>query len=96
MTEIMTPRPTRSVQVEGRTVFIGGRGTPNAGLVLAGKLAVPVEIAALAAGEDAWMRQIPVECAECLCEFKLCDSDSAEYCQGCFDKAGEENALIDA
>lgn len=96
MTTTLVPRPTRTVTVEGHMVNIGGRNTENAGLLLAGRLVVPVEIAALAAGKDAWMRQIPVECAECLCEFKLCDSDSAEYCQECFDKACEENALIDA
>lgn len=96
MTTATKPRPTRQLTVEGRTVFVGGWGSPNAGLVLAGRMPVPLDIAKLAAGPDAWMRQIPVECRECRCEFKLCDSDSHEYCQGCFDKAGEENARLDA
>ena len=92
------PRPTRSITVAGRLVTIGGWDTPNAGLMLvhATRTPVPLDIAKLAAGPDAWMRQIPVECRECCCEFKLCDSDSHEYCQKCFDEAGEENARLDA
>ena len=87
--------------IEGHKIEIGKRGTPNAGRFrilnspVPHNVAIPLDIAKLGAGKDAWMRQIPVEC-ECGTTFKLCDSDSSECCQTCFDAAGEENARIDA
>ena len=83
-----------TVVVEGRMIEIGKRGTPNAGRFrilsspVPNGVAIPLEIAQLAAGKDVWMRQIPVEC-ECGTTFKICDSDSSEWCQKCFDEAGD-------
>jgi hypothetical protein len=55
---------------------------------------IPLEIMALAAGKDAWMRDIQRKC-ECGKTYAIGHADSAEWCQECFDKAGEENAIAD-
>ena len=47
--------------------------------------AVPLEMCALGAGKDAWMRTIETKCRECKCTFKLNESDSVYYCQDCYD-----------
>ena len=84
-------RPTRTITVQGHQVTIGGNKSVNRGLIKVGLNAIPLEIAKLAAGEDAWMRQIPVECTNCLCEFKLAESDSSELCPECYDSICAEN-----
>jgi hypothetical protein len=82
--------------VNGHQVRVGKRGGPNDGLALIdGSMAVPLEVCSLAAGRDAWMRQIPVKCRECGAEFKLADSDSSDHCQDCMDRLGEENRIAD-
>jgi len=54
---------------------------------------IPAEIAALGAGADAGSRQLKVYCDECGTLYKLCDSDSADICQDCFDMAGLQNEI---
>ncbi len=56
---------------------------------------VPVELLSVAAGKDAWMRDILVKCKECRTEVKAGEID-CEMCQDCYEKAGEENAALDA
>ena len=56
---------------------------------------VPVELLSVAAGKDAWMRDILVACKECRTLVKAGDMD-CEMCQDCYEKAGEENAASDA
>ena len=56
---------------------------------------VPVELLSVAAGKDAWMRDILVKCKVCRTEVKAGDMD-CEMCQDCYEKAGEENAALDA
>ncbi len=56
---------------------------------------VPIDIAAVAAGRDEWMRKLTVTCRECGKLHAVGEGDSAEYCQRCYDEAGEENARMD-
>ena len=55
---------------------------------------VPLEIMALAAGKDAWMRDVKRKC-ECGKVYAIGSSDGVEWCQECYDEAGEENAIAD-
>ena len=56
---------------------------------------VPLELLALAAGKDAWMRNIQFKCASCRKLTVAGDTEGGEYCQACFDAQGEENARLD-
>ncbi len=55
---------------------------------------VPVEICGLAAGRDAWMRQIRVICLDCR-QTEEIGRMTCELCPTCTDKAEQENAEQD-
>ena len=57
---------------------------------------VPVSVCGLAAGKDAWMRDIKVRCNECR-EVTTCGKlQDGEYCETCVQKFEQENAELDA
>lgn len=58
---------------------------------------VPVGIAALAAGKDAWMRDVLIKCGDCQTKVRLGDTETDLcLCRACVDKAEDENAKLDA
>lgn len=59
-----------------------------------GGLMVPLEMLSLAAGKDAWMRQIEFKCAGCG-DHHAASEMECECCQACYEKQGEENAILD-
>lgn len=56
---------------------------------------IPACIARFSAGRDAYLRESIVKCDDCGQSYALKDSDSADFCQECFDQAGEENTALD-
>ncbi len=52
---------------------------------------VPVDILRIAAGRDAWMRQIQGRCLECKAYVAVGETE-CELCPICYEKAEEENA----
>lgn len=56
---------------------------------------IPRQIARLAAGRHAYLRESVVDCVVCGDDYVLKSSDSAELCVACWDEAGEENARLD-
>lgn len=60
------------------------------------KFRLRAELTRLVAGEF-YLRNLSVTCSGCGKHFVLKDSDSAQYCQQCFDAgAGGEKARLDA
>lgn len=59
------------------------------------KFCVPLEMLGLAAGKDAWMRRIMVRCADCGKRVPAGEME-CRMCEECYDRAGEENAKLDA
>ncbi len=55
---------------------------------------VPVELLSLAAGKDAWMREITFKCAACG-ERHAAKVMSNGYCETCVEKQEQENAALD-
>ncbi len=56
---------------------------------------VPLDILGLAAGKDAWMRDVQFKCYDCRTPVAAKDAE-CQMCPACFEKAGEENAALDA
>lgn len=56
---------------------------------------IPAAAAMFGAGKDLYLRRKRVICDECGADFSLVDSDSAEYCQDCYDRFGLENEHSD-
>jgi hypothetical protein len=56
---------------------------------------VPAELLPLAAGKDAWMRDIRLRCSGCGQPHKAADLGSGLYCPACVEEAEQENAAID-
>lgn len=57
---------------------------------------IPIEIAALAAGKDAWMRNVSCKCQYCRGETTVHGWDSlAGVCEKCQTEMEEENARAD-
>jgi hypothetical protein len=59
---------------------------------------IPVELLPLAAGKDAWMRDISVKCSGCRTPHRAGDMQAGYQdiaCQTCIDKAELENAELD-
>jgi len=54
---------------------------------------VPVEIASLAAGKDAWMRQVLVKCS-CGTRCHVGEMECG-ICPACYEQAGIENEIAD-
>lgn len=54
-------------------------------------VAVPIQMLALAAGKDAWMRKIKFRCMDCG-ERHPAEDMECELCQKCYAEAEEENA----
>ena len=46
---------------------------------------VPLELLALCAGRDLWMRKIQFKCKSCRTLIAADSTDGGEYCQECFD-----------
>jgi hypothetical protein len=57
---------------------------------------VPAEMLPLAAGKDAWMRDIRLRCTGCGQPHKAGDLGSGLYCHACIEEAEQENARLDA
>ena len=51
---------------------------------------IPIEICAIAAGKDKWIRDIVFICPDCGQEVKACDSESGNICSDCYEKAAKE------
>jgi hypothetical protein len=73
-------------QLAGRAAKVTAPGHPTR--------YVPVEMLSLAAGRDAWMREVLVRCSDCKTVVKAGEMD-CEMCNDCYEKAGEENRLQD-
>ena len=56
---------------------------------------IPLDLCALAAGKDAWMRQIVCRCSYCDTREQVGNMEQGPTCQKCFDAQGEENARLD-
>lgn len=56
---------------------------------------VPLEMCMLAAGRDAWMKNIVAKCSNCDTRVRVGDMEGGLLCHKCFDEAGEENARLD-
>ena len=56
---------------------------------------VPIELLALAAGKDAWMRKIQVRCTECRKPHAADELNDGGYCPTCVDAQDEENMRLD-
>lgn len=56
---------------------------------------IPLELAALAAGRDAWMRKIDAACKCCGTRYVIGETEVVGYCPECADESGEENARLD-
>lgn len=56
---------------------------------------VPVELLALSAGKDAWMRDVRFKCSDCG-KAHVAREMECELCPACYEKAGQENAELDA
>lgn len=52
---------------------------------------VPVEMLSLAAGKDAWMRDIKFKCSDCG-EKHAAKEMECQLCPACYEKAEQENA----
>jgi hypothetical protein len=55
---------------------------------------IPLELLALSAGQDAWMRGIQFKCAGCGAVLAASEMEG-EYCPACNEKALQENAVLD-
>jgi len=60
------------------------------------KTNVPMEIAALAAGRESWLRKVVCACKHCRTAVEVGAGDIAGVCNDCYEKAGDENAALDA
>jgi len=56
---------------------------------------VPAELLPLAAGKDAWMRDIRLRCSGCGLSHRAGDLECGLYCPACIEEAERENAKID-
>lgn len=56
---------------------------------------VPIELLALAAGKDAWMRKIQVRCAGCRTRLAAEELNGGGYCPTCVEAQDEENMRLD-
>ncbi len=56
---------------------------------------VPAELLPLAAGKDAWMRDIRLRCSGCGQSHRAGDLECGLYCPTCDEEAEQENAAID-
>lgn len=59
-----------------------------------GTVGIPVEMLSLAAGKDAWMRNIEFKCRDCRATFPAHQME-CELCPACYDKAGQEIEALD-
>ena len=85
----------KTINYRGKTQpYTLAAGTFGRVVAIAGGF-IPLDLCRLGAGRDAGLRDIVVPCLDCKTEFRLGDGDSAEYCQDCYDKAGDENAVSD-
>lgn len=48
-----------------------------------GRQIVPLSICALAAGKDAWMRNITAKCCDCGTRLPVTDLNDGGYCEDC-------------
>lgn len=55
---------------------------------------VPLEIAALCVGKDAWMKDLTVHCSDCKGLVHVGDLE-CDLCPECYDAAGEANRISD-
>ena len=56
---------------------------------------VPIELLALAAGKDAWMRNIQVRCTECRKLHAADELNGGGYCPTCVEAQDDENMRLD-
>lgn len=83
---------------EGAHVRIGRmrNGDLAAEITAGGRTTVlPAELLGLAAGKDAWMRRIMVRCSDCGKRVPAGEME-CRMCDECYNRAGEENAKLDA
>ena len=57
---------------------------------------IPAEMLSLAAGKDAWMRDIQLRCSGCRTHHRAGDMETGIYCPACVQAQEEENARQDA
>lgn len=94
----MNTNSTKNQTINGFTVSImvhKSTGQRYADIQKAGqRFDVPIEMLSLAAGKDAWMKEILVKCAECRTAVKAGEMECS-MCPACYDKAGAENEALD-
>ena len=56
---------------------------------------VPIELLALAAGKDVWMRRIQVRCTECRKLHAADELNGGGYCPTCVEAQDDENMRLD-
>lgn len=74
--------------IEGRRVFVHYHTAFYRGAC------IPAAICSLAAGKDAWMREIEFPCA-CGKFYKAGESETGDFCPACEQEQGEANAKAD-
>ncbi len=55
-----------------------------------GSYRIPLDIAALAAGKDAWLRTVKARCQECRCETEVGNTEVPGICDECLYAEDEE------
>lgn len=57
---------------------------------------IPLDIARLAAGPDAWLRQVIVKCSYCDNRQPVGETECGTCCPSCYEEAEQENARANA
>ncbi len=88
MTTTETPTPVQSFGKYTVSIRRNAAGDRAARITAGGGITdyVPLELLALAAGKDLWMRKIQFKCKECRTLITADSTDGGEYCQECYDK----------
>lgn len=97
MNTTTTTTPTKDQSIAGHTVSVMKRKddptmrclrvTSPTGRVYG----VPVGIAMLAAGKDAWMRDVKIKCRDCGNVVRIADLETEAMCAACYDKCDPDN-----
>lgn len=91
--------PDNDGQVHRIAICVGANGSAyNRAAVIdpqGARRIVPVDLLPLAAGSDAWMREIRVKCVDCRKPVRAGDME-CQLCPTCYEKAEQENEAQDA
>lgn len=79
-----------------RGTIVVGKDKTQRFLALGDGNFVPVGLAAMGAGKDAWMQDVLIKCFECRTKVRLGETETDLcLCAACFNEAAEENEKLD-